>query len=60
METYINTVQLNPIARSRLKAFGKEMSKANDWSTEVIECRLNIEPYEDADTDNINITRKAI
>jgi len=53
MEKYINTAKLNPVARSRLKVFGKEMSKVKDWSTEAIEDRLAIEPYEDADEEEM-------
>ena len=60
MDKYINTVKLNPVARSRLKAFGKEMSKVTDWSTETIEDRLGIEPYEDVDEEELKKNTKCI
>ena len=47
MEKYIDTVKLNPVVRNRLKVFGKEMSKFKEWSTESIEDRLDIKPYDE-------------
>jgi hypothetical protein len=60
MDKYIHTVKLNPVASSRLKAFGKEMSKVQDWNTEVIENRLNIEPYDEPDDEDVKKTTKLI
>jgi len=60
MEKYIDTVKLNPVVRSRLKAFGKEMSKFKEWSTESIEDRLDIEPYDDVDEDEMKKNTKSI
>ena len=60
MEKYIGTVKLNPVVRSRLKAFGKEMSKVKEWSTESIEDRLDIEPYMEPNEDDLKKTKKSI
>ena len=60
MDKYINTAKLNPVARSRLKAFGREMSKLKDWDTEIIEDRLDIEPYKEPDDNDTRKTTKTI
>jgi hypothetical protein len=58
MDQYIRTVKLNPLVRSRLKAFGREMSKVKDWSTESIEDRLDIGPLKDPTNEEIKRSDK--
>ena len=60
MDTYINTVKLNPVVCSRLKAFGKEMSKVRDWNTENIEERLDIEPFDEPTEDDLRKSTKSM
>ena len=51
MSKYILEVKLNPAAKDKLKQFGKEMSKLENWSTESIEDRLQIDEYDEPDKD---------
>ena len=58
MDKYVQTEKLNSLAKNRLKAFGKEMSKVKDWSTESIEDRLEIKPFDDPDDEEMKRSEK--
>jgi len=60
MSKYILKVKLNPAAKDKLKQFGKEMSKLENWSTESIEDRLQIDEYDEPDKDELRNKEKEV